>query len=51
MLISNVTGCNEVDSELKGKLFYKGCPVPLPKLSSFEEKHIRKLPCIPGIVY
>ena len=57
MLIPAVTGCIQVDSELQVKLFCKRCSVPLPQCfrqgqdCSFEEKHVRKLPCRPGIVY
>ena len=31
MLIPEVTGCVQVDSELHVKLFYKGCSVPDPQ--------------------
>ena len=31
MLIPEVTGCIQVDSELHVKRFYKGCSVPLPQ--------------------
>ena len=31
MLVPQIIGCIQVDSELHAKLFYKGCSVPLPQ--------------------
>ena len=57
-IIPEVKGCTQVDSDMHVKLFYKGCSVPLPlwfcqgQVCCLSRKnHVRKLPCIPGIVY
>ena len=50
MPVPEVTGCIQADSKLHVKLFLKDVLFPFHN-GFVKEKHVRKLLCIPGIVY